>query len=182
MDMQRSTYAEAAMAMAEAEGCPPDCMQALLHIVDCALGLWDGEQCLDFEHLAVAFSASFGGVVERAIDFAYVGDGAQNRDLDLGDDYDLVFIWLEESQDITANHLAWAYAFRECYGWAWQGAAADMRHRAMAAANLGFQGKRAAPNNNQVRLGNRVAPAQQVDCNFLSWNYRLIGIKFRSMA
>ena len=55
--MQRRTYCEAAMALAEAEGCPPDCRQALLNVVDCALGLYRDGECLDFDHLAAAIGA-----------------------------------------------------------------------------------------------------------------------------
>lgn len=66
MDMQRNTYALAAMAMAEAEGCTPECRQALLHIVDCTLGLYHNGECLDFDALAAAIGAGGGNVLAIA--------------------------------------------------------------------------------------------------------------------
>jgi len=55
--MQRRTYCEEALAAAEAEGCPAGCQQTLLRIVDCAMHLWNGETCLDYDHLVAAIGA-----------------------------------------------------------------------------------------------------------------------------
>ena len=72
MDMQRRTYCEDAMALADAEGCTPECRQRLLNVVDCSLGLYYQGECLGIEDIF-----ALGGVCERVI---HVGPGAEFAD------------------------------------------------------------------------------------------------------
>jgi len=65
--------------MAEAEGCTPECRQALLNIVDCSLHLWNGEECLDYNQLVAAIGAADPYVPPvnlcRIATGTYTGDG-----------------------------------------------------------------------------------------------------------
>ena len=107
----------------------------------------------------------------------YEGNDANNRELDLGDDYDLVLIFLEESMDGGATHLALAHAVKTTYGFFYHnGAATETRHNAMAAGNGGWQGKMTGGDADKIKLGSVGAAAEGT--NKSGWTYRILALKF----
>ncbi len=58
---------------------------------------------------------ALGRLVRRAwID--WTGDDVNNRDVDLGEECDLVFVFCRTSRNNSVDHLAQAYAFGDVYG------------------------------------------------------------------
>jgi len=120
------------------------------------------------------------GGLEKAIDHTWEGDDNNDREIDLGDDYDFILIFLEESKDQIDNHLFLAYALRTCYGLAWNTATSIVRNRTMAPVDILFQGKMTGADANKILLGS--TGNSDAGTNSSGWTYRLIGFKFGSMV
>lgn len=119
-------------------------------------------------------------IVEGAIDHTWEGDDANNREIDLGDDYDFIFIFIEESKTNVVDHPFLGHAFKTCYGLSWNdGAANNVKHVSMAAANAYFQGKMFGGDSTKIKLGTTGNDADGL--NKLNETYRLIGFKFQTM-
>jgi hypothetical protein len=105
----------------------------------------------------------------------YVGNDANSRDIDLGDDYDEIYIYLNYSRLTTEDHLVQAYAIRETYGLSWvDGSDSHIKHRTMADINIFFQGKRAGTNN--ITLGTLGNDNRGTNNN--GWVYKIIAKKY----
>lgn len=120
--------------------------------------------------------------VEKAIDHTWNGDDANDREIELADDYQLLLLLLQSGSPAGTAHPALAYAFTEdvwgCFHEA--GGASDVEHHAGGDADAHFQGKMSAPDATKIKLG---SSGGDVD----GWNnsgktYRLMGFKFASMA
>lgn len=121
------------------------------------------------------------GSLEGMIDHTWEGDDADNREIDLGDDYDFILIFTEESKASTVDHLAQATAFKTYYEVRWVlGAAAHMDSETMAAANVGFQGKMVGGDSTKIKLGS--TGNNTLGTNKSGITYRLIGFKFQDMV
>lgn len=112
------------------------------------------------------------GLVEKMIDHTWEGDGLDDREIDLGDDYDLIFIFYEEA---TSGMSTWgiAYAFKTVYG------IVGETSETMSGANDNFQGKMDGADINKIKLGGNAGST--VGTNRSSKSYRLIGFKFLDM-
>lgn len=117
-----------------------------------------------------------------AIDHTWEGDGTDDREIDLGDDYDLILIFLEESKAVNVDHLALAYAFRTAYGVMPNTSAAPnpVRHYSMAAADAFFQGKMTGGDADKIKLGSSGGVTSGVNVD--GETYRLVGMKFRGIV
>ncbi|MHC4713644.1 MAG: hypothetical protein ACYTAN_10310 [Planctomycetota bacterium] len=120
------------------------------------------------------------GGVAGSVDHTWEGDGSNDRPIDLGDDYDLIFIFLEEPAVAAANHPAMAYAFREAYGHFYEDSLSKAIHLAMSSADPYWQGKMTGGDATKVKLGS--GGGSTIGVNAVGKTYRLVGIKFDSMA
>lgn len=121
-----------------------------------------------------------GGVVEKVLIDTYEGNGDNDRKLDLGDDYDEVRIYVEESKNSSTRHLGEAYAVGATYG-VHVTFSADHRgaHLSMGAADTWFQGKLFGGDLNKVLLGD--TGGDDGGTNELNWTYRVIAKKYSSI-
>lgn len=121
------------------------------------------------------------GVVTKVIDHTWEGDDGDDKEVDLGDDYDFILIFLEESRDANTDHFVMAYAFKNVYGaFSEEGPALNhTSHKSMASTNNYFQGKMTGGDADKIKLG--AVGADQRGANYTGWTYRLIGFKFSSM-
>lgn len=116
-----------------------------------------------------------------SVDHTWEGDDVNNREIDLGDDYDWIFIYYEESAAFGVDHLALAYAFRTVYGTFRQIAGVTaMLSDAQVSADSYFQGKMTGGDANKIKLG--TVGSSSAGTNVSGKTYRLIGLKFDSMA
>lgn len=84
----------------------------------------------------------------------YAGDDANDRILDLGDDYDVVSIIDSGGNTATSNHIVEAVAVRDTYEVLYNnGAAQTVRHSSMAPADTRFQGKMTGVDSTKIKLG-----------------------------
>ena len=112
-------------------------------------------------------------VMTKVLIDTYTGNGAANREIDLGDDYDEVHIYLDTSKQYDVLHLAHAYAIRTTYG-----AENHQYHRSGASANLIFQGKMTGADANKIKLG---TGATDESTNRNTWVYRIIARKYANV-
>jgi hypothetical protein len=118
-----------------------------------------------------------GGAIEATVIHDYTGDNTHNREIDLGDDYDLIFVVTRDSRAASVDHAAWGYAIQTVYGYMREdGPNARMQHWAMGAGNSYFQGKMTGADANKVKLGSNgpLAAGLNVAGNL----YRIVGLKF----
>lgn len=121
------------------------------------------------------------GLVETVVDHTWEGDDANNREIDLGDEYDFIQIFEEEAKASNVDHLGMAWAFKTYYGGLYNiGGSSDVRHTSMASTDVQFQGKMTGVDSTKIKLGSSGNLAQGT--NFLNMTYRLIGFKFQDMV
>jgi len=106
----------------------------------------------------------------------YEGNGTNNRELDLGDDYDEVRIYLEENKDYIADHLAEAYAIGTTYGISLHRSGSDVEHRSMGICNEMWQGKMTGGDVNKIKLGSNAG--YDFGTNENGWTYRIVAKKY----
>jgi len=112
-------------------------------------------------------------------DHTWEGDNTNDRVIDLGDDYNLILIFLDESKAENVNHLALAYAFKTVYGSFFEDSTGvRTQHESTAAANAGWQGKMTGADVNKIKLGSN--GSANYGTNYLNYTYRLLGLKFVS--
>lgn len=123
---------------------------------------------------------AFSGVIETGVSkhttVDYTGDGTNNREIDLGDDYDLVLIFLVGT-DPSGNHMALAYAlrtgvwggFRFLWGSQW------IRHDSGANIDNFWQGKMSGADANKIMLS--AVGDDQYGTNRTGRDYRVLGLK-----
>lgn len=120
-----------------------------------------------------------GGVVVKAIDHTWEGDGTTDREIDLGDDYDEIRIYYEENGAYNVNHLAMAYAFRTTYGtMKHDGTAQHVMHYSQASSGNYFKGKMTGGDSSKLLLGGSGGAGTT---NENGKTFRAIGLKFSSM-
>ena len=125
-------------------------------------------------------AAGGGGVSEKVLIRDYVGDATNNREIDLGDDYQEVHIYIADSFAINADHLAEVYAIGTVYGVLYNsGSTSTVRHSTMASGNSRWQGKMTGGDANKIKLGSSGASAG--GSNASGVNYRIIAKKFSSV-
>lgn len=105
----------------------------------------------------------------------YTGDDANDRDIDLGDDYDIVLIF-EDSNLVSANHLAMAYAVRDVKGCFIQvGSSTSVSHSTGSSSDTYWKGKLTGADANKIRLGGN--GASPYGTNASGVDYRVLGLK-----
>jgi hypothetical protein len=114
--------------------------------------------------------------VLKVIDHTWEGDGTNDREIDLGDDYDFIQIWQEEPGAYNADHNGLAYAFRTCYGNIYEHATSRASHNAMSDANYHWQGKMSGADADKIKCGSGGSSIRGV--NYSGYTYRLLGMKF----
>jgi hypothetical protein len=112
----------------------------------------------------------------KVIDHTWEGDGNNDREIDLGDDYDLIFIWLEEDSAYNEDHNALAYAFKTVYANFYEHASYRTSHNCQADANYHWQGKMTGGDANKIKCGTGGSSNRGV--NYSGYTYRLLGMKF----
>lgn len=118
--------------------------------------------------------------VEKAIDHTWEGDNTNNREIDLGDDYDFILIHVEEDHASNSDHPGLAIAFRSLYGLFYNLASGTyVRHLSMATTNVNWQGKMFGGDITKIKLGSTGNAA--IGLNLTGQTYRLIGFKFQAM-
>lgn len=121
-------------------------------------------------------------MIDNILIDTYTGDGTNNRIIDLGDDFDEVYIYLERDIVKEAHGLAQAWAIRQTYGIIFEdfddkSAAAVM----MAGANAYWKGKLyTTGNESKIQLGSAGGNAWGTNKN--TWTYRIIAKKFRQTS
>lgn len=120
------------------------------------------------------------GKVSRVLEFTWAGDGTDDREIDLGDTYDLVMVWASGSFDPMTTHMAMAYAFGQyTYGLFRQdGASGRALHCVGAGADYYWQG-RASTGPTLVRLGSM--GSRPDGTNYVGRQYRALALKFSGM-
>ncbi len=120
-----------------------------------------------------------GGVLSKVLIDTYLGNDWNDREIDLGDDYDEVHIYLEEDKNYNAHHAVEAYAVRGTYGHSWNHATITAVHASMADANPYFQGKMTGADVNKIKLGSEGdwATGTNVGGN----TYRIIAKKYSTV-
>ena len=123
--------------------------------------------------------ASAAGTV--GLNKVYSGTGANNREIDLGDDYDLVLIFSDSSLAGNADHCAMAWAYKTSYGcFSNTGASNDVRSRVAASANTYFQGKMfTSGDEDKIKLGS--GGTQQEGTNLSGRDFRIMGLQFGTL-
>jgi hypothetical protein len=122
---------------------------------------------------------AFSGILETGVGASkvldYVGDDANDREIDLGDDYDVVLV-IEDSNVATANHLALAYAIRDAYGvFFYFSSTPAATHRCGSGGSQYWQGKMSGVDANKIKLG--IGGASPYGTNASGVNYRVLGLK-----
>lgn len=120
------------------------------------------------------------GVVTKMIDHSWPGDSTDNREIDLLDEYDLIFIF-REAGSTGSDHMAMAYAFRDEYGAFLESTShAGAQHGSRSNVLFAWQGKMTGGDATKIKLGS--AGTNLRGANVVSETYRLIGFKFAFMA
>ena len=110
----------------------------------------------------------------------YEGDDTNDREIDLGDDYDEIHIYLEEVRDYNEHHLAHVYIISNTYGSeAHDGTTNQVVHRAMSDANIHIQGKMTGADVNKIKLGS--VGNSIFGTNYNGWTYRIIAKKYANV-
>jgi hypothetical protein len=112
----------------------------------------------------------------KVIDHTWEGDDTNDREIDLGDDYDYIAIWQEEPGAYNADHAALAYAFRSCYGDFYEHATSRCSHDAQGGVAYFFQGKMTGADADKIKLGSIGDSTRGF--NQSGYTYRLLGRKF----
>ena len=116
-------------------------------------------------------------VIKVLID-TYEGNGTASRELDLGDDYDEIHIYVEENVASTTTHMAEAYAYHTTYGVYYVGSADEVDHAGMSQANGYFQGKMTGADVNKIKLGTGTGTSGS---NGIGYTYRIIAKKYQNV-
>jgi hypothetical protein len=118
-------------------------------------------------------------VVVKAIDHTWEGDGANDRVIDLGDDYDFILVWQEEDGAYNTDHCAMPYAFKNCYGNFYEHSTDRTSHNSMTSANSHWQGKMTGADASKIKTGTLGSSIRGT--NYSGYTYRLLGLKFSNM-
>ena len=104
-----------------------------------------------YQYTGSAWVELLGAVLIRK----YTGDDTNDREIDLGDDYDYIEIFADESKTRTVDHLVRAWALLDDnYGIiAEDGAASDARSYVHSNGDSRFQGKMTGGDVNKIKLG-----------------------------
>lgn len=121
---------------------------------------------------------AFSGILETGVVKSTVvdwtGDDANDREIDLGDDYDLVLVFAQSAFG-SAERLGTAYAVRAFYGIYYNDTTNYIKHLLGAIADTYWQGKMTGADANKIKLGS--SGASQEGCNRNTGSYRAVGLK-----
>jgi len=122
-----------------------------------------------------------GGVVEKFLRKTYTGDGTNLREIDLGDDYDLVEVRIKDgNRGAGLGHLVLAWASGTSYGvMRHDGGATKMLSSLGASAAASFKGKMTGADANKIQLGSSGSWDQGT--NQSGTDYEVLGWKFSSI-
>jgi hypothetical protein len=118
-----------------------------------------------------------GGDGTVILDHTYEGDGTNDRLIDLGDDYDQGWIFMEEVLAGNVEHMALAHWFEDTYGVFENVAGGPTRHHAMSGGSIYFKGKDVDPN--KINVGGNGAAVG--GCNTNGRTYRIVAYKYAAM-
>ena len=106
----------------------------------------------------------------------YTGDDVLSREIDLGDDYDVVMITVNEDRGYVQDGLALAQAVRDQYWVLANINSADaVRFFSLASADSMFQGKMTGADRTKIMLGSSNGSDTT---NKLGFDYRIRAYKF----
>lgn len=125
-------------------------------------------------------AAGGGGVLGAVLIRDYAGDHANNRVIDLGDDYDRVEIHLRSAKDLNTSHLALALAILTTYEVSVEDAVTRaVEHRTMSFANPYWQGKMTGVDANKIKLAADTTKAGGT--NKAGFDYTIIAYKYSTV-
>ena len=104
----------------------------------------------------------------------WTGDGTNNREIGLGDDYDLVLVFENRSQGVT-DHMAMCYALGGLYGTFSMKVAGTVAHVSGASSDTHWQGKMTGADASKILLGNNGGSGYGTNRDTV--DYRAIGFK-----
>lgn len=128
-----------------------------------------------------ANTAKVSSVVTKVLIDTYEGNGSNNREINLGDDYDEIHIYLEENRAADVYHLSEAVAIGTYYSnrGNWVGNAWGDLTYSMGASDQYFQGKMTGGDVNKIKLGS--VGTQLFGTNYNGFTYRIIAKKYASV-
>jgi len=112
----------------------------------------------------------------EVLDHTYEGDNTNDREIDLGDNYDFIQVWLEEPDSYASDHGALAYAFRTCYGVFYEHATSRCSHDAQGSNKYFWQGKMTGADEDKIKLG--TIGSSNRGFNESGRTYRILAMKF----
>lgn len=120
-----------------------------------------------------------GGIVSKVIDHTWTGNNANNRVIDLGDDYDFILIIMETNKGPTSRGPGLFWALWTAHGGISDYTGSYAQTFAGTGADTMWQGKLTGGNANKIQLGSTGSLAWGTNCN--GYVYRLIGFKFSAV-
>lgn len=128
---------------------------------------------------AIAAAAEV-NILKKVFMDTYAGNDADDREIDLGDDYDEIHIRLMGDNSLAENHAVEAYAFRDTFGVYFYTTTGDhVRHYTGTDTVNTFQGKMAGADANKVLLG--AVGTNAAGFNLSGENYHVIATIYSSV-
>ena len=126
-------------------------------------------------------AAAAGGVVEKFLRKTYTGDGTNIRQIDLGDDYDVVEVRIKDgNRGPGLGQLVLAWASGTSYGVTrHDGGSQKVLASLGASANASFKGKMTGADANKIELG--TSGTWDQGTNQSGVDYEVLGWKFSSI-
>lgn len=115
-----------------------------------------------------------GGALAAVLVRDYTGDNNNNREIDLGDDYDEILIVPTTAFQVNTNHAIFAWAFGDAHGVLNNLNTSVARHSSGSYADDKFQGKVAG--TTKIKLAS--VGSNAYGCNASGVGYRIIAKKY----